>query len=388
MKFKVLFLESVDRFLHDYHRNGFVTAGSNGPHNTPETALRNSSHWIISLMRAFQLTGNEHYKNSAVILGDKLLDRTFRPYGFSFLAREGKGVDRCNGLIGQAWVIEALAALHTLTDNQTYRNLGIQLAKQHKFDTRFSVWHSLDVDGTALNIDNVFNHQLWFCATATLINQRLDKVLNAHIQSFMDSLDKNLTVTESGLISHHIIRIIRSPRVRLQGLLKHLRQGSLRHRLVTKSSKAGRGNELSANARDNGYHAFNTYAFTMLKNACPEHAFWNSTKYQKLTAYLRDPRFEEGLLGNIYGFPYNPPGFEVPYSLENLSDGESAEILEYSQIWLQRQIAFSYNPETKMMDRNCTDPATQAARLYEATRFSDRLFEMLEVDIGTVAGEL
>lgn len=389
MKFKILFLDSVDQFLCDYHRDGFVVAGNNGPHQTPETALRNSSHWIISLVRAFQLTGNAYYKNSAIRLGATLLDKTFRPYGFSFLAREGKGaegrgVDRCNGLIGQAWVIEALTKLHALTANPTYRNLGIELAKQHKFDTHFSVWHSLDVDGADLNIDNVFNHQLWFCATVALINRGQDQVLNARIQSFMDSLDKNLSLAESGLINHHIIRIIRSPRVRLQGLVKHLRQGTLKERFFKNTVKSDSRIKPTASARDNGYHAFNTYAFAMLKSACPDHVFWNSDKCHKLTAYLYNPRLAKELDGNIYGFPYNPPGFEIPYSLENLSGGDDADILVHAGHWLQRQIVFSYNSDTKMMDRNCSDPATQSARLYEAARLSDHLFEMLEVTIPPV----
>ncbi len=381
MKFKVLFLESVDQFLYDYHRSGYVVAGSNGPHLTPETALRNSSHWIISLARAFQLTGDENYKTSAIALGATLLDETYRPYGFSFYAREGKGDDRCNGLIGQAWVIEALTKLHALTGNSVYRTLGIQLAKQHKFDAHFSVWHSLDIDGTILNIDNVFNHQLWFCATIALMNRGQDKVLNDRVQSFMDNLDNNLSVNESGLVLHHIARIIKSPKVRFQGLLKHLRQGTIKERLLKIQIKTDGGYKTCVRARDNGYHAFNTYAFAMLKTARPDHVFWSSDKYRKLMTYLQDIELAESLEESIYGFPYNPPGFEIPYALENMSNAGNVDILEVSRVWLQKQISYSYNPDTKMMDRNCVDAATQSARLYEAARFSDHFFEMLEVDI-------
>lgn len=394
MKFKTLFLQSVDGFLCDYRRNGFVVAGCNGPHNTPETALRNSCHWIIALARAFQLTGDENYKEVAEEIGATLLDKTFRPYGFSFYARECKGVDRCNGLIGQAWVIEALAELHALTANTIYRDLGIKLAKQHRFDNNFSVWHSLEIDGTVLNIDNVFNHQLWFAAAVALINHGPenivpenflpDEILNERIQCFMDSLNENLSLSESGLIKHHIQRLIQSPRIRFQGLWKHLRQGTLAKRLF-KRAVTSKGADKEA--RDNGYHAFNTYAFSLLKSVYPNHSFWSSAKHQKLVAYLLDPKLVGALEVSIYGFPYNPPGFEIPYSLENLSGLTSEEILAESKPWLQRQISLTFNPETKMLDRNCVDQATQSARLYEAARFSDRFFEVLEVHVPAISGE-
>lgn len=381
MKFQTIFLQCVDQFLHDYYRDGVVAAGCNGPHNTLETALRNTSHWIISLGRAFRLTGKEDYKTAAIIIGAALLDETFRPYGFSFYARECEGVDRCNGLIGQAWTIEALAELHALTENSVYRDLGIELAKQHKFDAYFSVWHSLDIDGKCLNIDNVFNHQLWFCAAVALINHGHDTELNARLDSFMAQMDVNLSVSDSGLINHHIVRIMKSPRVRLQGLLKHLRHGSLLSRTfkntVNRTKEAG----ADAAARDNGYHAFNTYAFAVMKTVVPEHGFWKSEKYHKLVAYLHDPRLVTALEGSIYGFPYNPPGFEIPFSLEILSEGERPQILAAAQFWLQRQISYSYNSETHMFDRQCADKATQSARLYEAARFSDWLFDILEVEL-------
>jgi hypothetical protein len=383
MKFKDVFLKSVDAFLANYGATGEITAGTNGPHHTPETALRNTCHWIISLSRGFSLTGKEIYKQKAIEIGAALLDATYRPHGFSFHARFGPVVDRCNGLIGQAWAIESLAELTALSGDVRYAQLGVELVKQHKFDRHFGVWRSLDIDGATLNIDNVFNHQLWFCSSAALANRHVqDDEVAERIQIFMDNLADNLTTNRDGLVEHHIARIMSSPRVRLQGLIKHLRQGTIFKRLQKKSPPK-HGENASAFARDNGYHAFNTYAFALLKSETHlEHPFWSSNALQRVVSYLSSETLKKSLETSIYGFPYNPPGFEIPFSLEILSGRPIEDVIGEAEFWIRKQVAYSFNASTMLMDLNCEDPYTQAARLYEAARFSDNLFNS-ELDENT-----
>ena len=78
--------------------------------------------------------------------------------------------------------------------------------------------------------------------------------------------------------------------------------------------------------------------------------------------------YKEELENNSFGYPYNPPGFEIPYALEVLSELEKNELLTICSYWINKQISKCYNPQTKMMDRNTLDPLTHSARLYELTR--------------------
>lgn len=384
MYFSDLFLGSVEQFRQLHEKTGQVEAGNNGPHGHRETALRNTTHWIISLSKAYGLTQDKKYFDKALELGTTLMTGEFRPYGYSFHARDETNVDTCNGLIGQAWTFEALAELTRLTGDTHYQDLGIEVANQHRFHKGFSLWHSLDIDGTVLNIDNVFNHQLWFCAAAAEVNQGKSPALSLKISEFMGALDKNLTTSEDGLIDHHIKRVLKSPGVRLQGLWKHVRNGSLYHRLF-KQNNQGASASSSKAEREIGYQCFNTHAFAMMKQALGRSCKLPE-KVDKAVGYLLYDDYRQLIEGNKYGFPYNLPGLEVPYSILVLSDLDSQQAVKTSEYWINRQIALSYDPESKMMSRNCPDTATQSARIYEAARLPDWFLSSIPVATPAVTG--
>jgi hypothetical protein len=123
------------------------------------------------------------------------------------------------------------------------------------------------------------------------------------------------------------------------------------------------------------------YAFGLLKESFPDHQFWKSLEFQMSVKYLLSDEFKNGLSDNIYGYSYNPPGFEVPYALSELTDISEDEVVNLSCRWVNEQFKRCYNPKTQTMDRNTEDFPTHTARVYELTRLPTSVLERIEVDI-------
>jgi hypothetical protein len=134
-----------------------------------------------------------------------------------------------------------------------------------------------------------------------------------------------------------------------------------------------------------GYHAFNTYAFAFLKQHIPQHDVWHSPIFAKIEQYLHTTHYKLALEAeNLYGYPYNPPGFEVPVSLAYLSDMDDKELVEAAQYWVNNQLGKNYTQSTQMLDRNTTDPQTLTARIYEITRLPDRIAQAVHIDVDSI----
>ncbi len=112
--------------------------------------------------------------------------------------------------------------------------------------------------------------------------------------------------------------------------------------------------------RDIGYHAFNLQGFVLLHRAFPEHGFWQSKAMQRMLDYLSDQAFllELARLDNVYGFPYNPAGFEAANALVQFGR-------EGADRWVTEQFRRHWNKDSGLLNRNCADPNTLSARLYE-----------------------
>ena len=95
--------------LQSQSSDGSMIPGRNGPYNDIETPVRNTSHWAITFVKAFQLTSEEKFKKAALACTEYLSGQKARPYGKTFWHRKSDSKDECNGLIGQAWSIEAIA---------------------------------------------------------------------------------------------------------------------------------------------------------------------------------------------------------------------------------------------------------------------------------------
>lgn len=375
-------IDFVENIAHNalQHPQIYLKGGHNGPYFHRETALRNKGHWLITFCKLYEWTGKEAYKQKAAEIAEYLLSREARPCGYSFYHRDAPKKDRCNGLIGQAWTFEALAQASETFKNTSFSKLVEEVFFQHHFNEKHALWNILEVNGKVLPIDNAFNHQLWFAASISLIKS--DNVrIHERLTLFLDELLNNLSVLESGLIYHEfdfepMDSYAKVQKVGVKGKLKQKVMQVIGVRCFNTDFSALSPEEKKKQLwkkmkhKSIGYHAFNTYAFALLKQKYPEHPVWDNPLFIKIVNYLFTTEYKKGIEDNEFSFAYNPPGFEVPFSVHALLPSQLENFLGFAQEWVNWQIALTYNKRTKFFDRNNRDPLTLTARLYEITRIA------------------
>lgn len=344
-----------------------IPSGHNGGYYDLHTQARLVSHAVILCAKCYDLTGKAAYQQKAKELTEYLI-ANFCPKKYAYHHLLTKGKDPSNGLIGQAWTIEALISAAQLTGNTGYTDAAAELFLQHKFDKNDGLWYILDISGRHYPKDMTFNHQLWLAACAALIKK---PEVDAKVMVFLDKIDLNLTIYESGLINHSILHLRKNMTHRIGGVYKHIMLGSLFNRFTQKNLPV----KHDFRTLCVGYHAFNTYAFAMLKEMYPDHAIWKNEKIIKAVKYLRSNEFTTEIETSPYGYAYNPPGFEVPYSLSVLDQITVPD----AQNWVHKQIAKTYDSNTGYFDQNTKDKDTLSYRLYEATRLPDTYLNTIEL---------
>lgn len=371
------------------NKDGSFPGGHNGPYHDLETSVRNSGHWLITFAKCYGLTGEDKYIEKVSEIAEYLCSESARPEGYSFYHRNSKGKDKCNGVVGQAWTIEALVEATKVLGDTKYATLAEEVFLQHPFNHDYGLWNRLEINGQVLTMDETFNHQLWFAACGSLINGNKDSEINFRIERFMDCLSQNLTVLDDGLIHHHIEQLRENTiwsdlkyhnkldkeflntlqKIRYTNLLKFIPLiGQTREKRIQRQLY-----------KSIGYHSFNMYAFALLKSQTPSHNFWDSEPFKKTIEYMLKDEYIKTLDQNKYGYPYNPPGFEVPCSLFGLKDMNKNKLIKTSEFWLNEQFSRCYNKKTCSMDRNNEDPLTHTARIYELTRLPVDLLESIQL---------
>lgn len=366
------------------NKRKYLLPGNNGLYHDPETPVRNTGHWLIIFAKCYEWTSDKKYKNEVLELVNYLLTKKARPNGYSFYHRKTENKDKCNGLIGQAWSFEALAqATHTLGDEK-FIKAAEDVFFQHNFNEHYGLWNRLEIDGKILSIDNTFNHQLWFAACSSLIKTKRQPEIQQQINHFMDCLPENLSVLENGLIYHPIERKLFNDEYSNKVNNKNLRtilKKILKRNSNEKSKKSTECVEYfdKMKYKSIGYHAFNMYAFALLKINFPDHSFWKSDIFLKTIQYMLSSEYKNDLYNNKYGYPYNPPGFEVAFALNILAEFENDELVDISEWWINEQFKRCFNPDTFMFDRNTEDPPTLTARLYEITRLPQNILNKIQI---------
>jgi hypothetical protein len=338
-------------------KDGSFPPGFNGPYRDPETPVRNTAHWLITMLKAYEISGETRFKDSARRAVEYLISPSARPMNATFYCRKNPEKDLCNGLMGQAWVIEALAIAGMKLEDPGYIELARSVFMMHPFDHKAGLWRRVNVDGSYNSFDITFNHQLWFAAAgALLINSSKDPI-SLMIFIFLDrALESHLSIAHSGRIIHTV---------------KNTRPSSKRNKFIELISSLRSSDNSHDQMADKeiGYHAFNMYAFSMLKQYMPEHPLWRSNKFLLTLEFMNKAEFINGLENNLFGYSYNLSGFEVAYAIQAFRSFYSFSRPE--EWWVLQQLQRCYDKDEKMMNRSAEDKETLAARLYEATRLKD-----------------
>lgn len=344
---------AADHGLTIQRNDGSFLPGHNGPYFDQETPVRNTGHWLIVFLKAYEITENCKFLDAANKAVNFLLSEKARPMKAAFWHRKNLGKDFSNGLIGQAWSIEALSVAARYFNDPEIIKTAEEVFLMHPFDEKHGLWRKISVDGSYLTVDSVFNHQLWFAAASSLLKKYSGKEeMVRRLDIFMDNIEANLALYPSGLIVHTLRRRGRAQIIKqLLRLFYNLSQAEVIDKAI-------------------GYHQFNLYAFALLKSSFPVHSFWTRKKFGKLWEYANSSEYRKQLHGSEFGYSYNPPGFEMAFALD-VFGGDMPDKREKQEEWIAEQIRFCFDFESGLMKKGTKDPETHIARIYEATRLPD-----------------
>ncbi len=344
---------------------GFMPPGHNGSYHDPETPVRSTAHWLITFLKAYDISGERKFLEAAHSAVDYLRSDDVRPMGATFWHRKNPKKDSCNGLIGQAWTIEALVTAGLRLEMPELISLAEQVFFLHPHDAPTGLWQRVGVDGAHLDFDYAFNHQLWFAAAGGMLSQSTQSNdIKSRVNRFLDCLPKNLQVHSNGLIRHSISLQLFPIRQRAD----RVADDAVAQMWKVIYWKGIAGNKRYSRQKEIGYHSFNLYAFALLKQIYPTHSFWQNSVLLSALRYARSQDYQTSIQDNKYGYPYNPPGFEIPFVLATFDNSDTSE--QQSQ-WVSEQLLMCYDFDTNLMTRGTEDKNTHSARLYEATRLSN-----------------
>lgn len=320
----------------------YAPGGVNGPYFDLETPIRNSAHWIITysvLSREFPEKGFLGAANSLV---DFLLDPSFFEKAGVYIHRQKHGKDWSNGVIGQAWVIEALAIAGRILERDDAFRRAETISQCFPFDSSVAAWMRVDPRNGNRAIDYTLNHQLWYAAA---LSELVDSVHNERIVAFLDMLnDGGVRVGKDGRILHLLhSRSLKGGLLRLRYSLGRMRGGEKLKR------------------KEVGYHLYNLHPLARLKRRFQDHALFSSQVVMEALRCATDSSFISELERNGYAYPYNAPGFELPLVLEEFD----LEMVHAPVIKRQRDSTFRRVGYVCGFVGNTPDFLTLNARAYE-----------------------
>ncbi|TKR25460.1 agl cluster protein AglQ [Natronomonas salsuginis] len=373
----------ADNAVSQQRSDGSFPPGCNGPHQDSETPVRNTSHYLVLLCELYLQTEDEAYLNSANSAAAYLSSKEARPYGYTFHHRDSNVKDHCNGLIGQAWTIEAIAKYSNIVDCPELIKTAEEVFLQHPFDDRLGLWKRVEINGKVLCFDSTFNHQLWFASAGALLSTSndVDPEINKRISHFLDKIESQINIDNRGLIElgaqppkkmwPYIAIADQRARMTLVLLAVRIpmRDSDLFRELFIKLTPFSRLPATSKVAREKkiGYQSFHLYGFALLKKVYPDHKLWSTSWIDRIFTAIESDTFVDELEDTIYGYPYNVSGIELAYALDEFDRGTKLD----QEQWLSRQFKKCWDNEKETFARNNPDPETLTARLYEAARLSD-----------------
>lgn len=355
--------------INEYSINSRIYAGCNGPYNDSETIVRNLCHLIVITSIECLLSDNSDLHLEIQKMTEQLI--SLREEEGSYILREKENKDKCNGVIGHAWIMEALIYSYKILNNKKYLEVAVELYQLHKFDAKLCLWNRPSYEKYE-SIDYTFNHQLWFAAiSAELYFFTKDTKIKHNLDLFLNKLSKHLIIDKNGLICHPIL-YRESIYLTIRGYIK--RKIDIVNRLLARPSSS---------YKENGYHVFNLVAFARLYKIFSEHYFWKSTKFQKALRYASSKTLLRNLTEsnirldktmrvdlssthlkniNIYGYPYNVTGLELYYLKQVFGKLIDESILEEH---LVQQFDTVYNTIPEKNGDAWFDKNTVMYRIYE-----------------------
>lgn len=271
----------------------FMPSGHNGPYYDIETPVRNTAHWLCTYSILFKKTNDIKFYDIANRLANFLVNPGPHQKNNVYIQRQKSGKDWCNGVIGQAWVIEALNLASYSLDRSELKIAAVKAAKAFTFNTKVAAWEKIDPANAKRAIDYTLNHQTWLAAAIIELN---DQELNKHVVNYLDGLEEGaMRLRNDGVIAHLLYKNS------LKGVLLQLRYMFSEKRNWNKVRE-----------KEVGYHLFNLHPLARIYKIIPDHSFFKSKVMKEAVSTAFDKLFFNELTLSSYAYPYNSPSFEYP----------------------------------------------------------------------------
>lgn len=330
--------------------NGAFPAGHNGPYFDKETSVRNSAHWLITYLGLYDKNKNSTYLKIINNCISYILNENNRPMGFTFHCRDKAGKDKCNGLVGQAWVIEALVKAYEVIGNNECLVVAKELYELHPQCEHTGLWHRREIDGSVLSFDPTFNHQLWFCASAALLSKHLE-IAKSGVNLFINKTLNNVVTYKDGVIFHGspMAPLVSYGKIGSGALIKEAKN-RLRRKLQRKSLYS----------KSVGYHGFNLHAIALIGRNEEFKSMISSKVIERVSLPLFDESYIKNLKDNKFGYYYNVTGIENAFFAKVFH--ENPKLVDK---WLSLQFEYTFESSENLLTKNTKDKNTALARTYQ-----------------------
>lgn len=341
--------------------DGSMPSGRNGPHQHRMTPVRNTGHWSVLFSKLYLQTGDSRWEEATRKSIDLIIDKKYHPLKGAFWERKEAYRSSTNGLIGQAWTLEAIHSAGAALNETRYLEVAERVVKLHPFDWERYLWQEIDLAGVPQDVGATLNQQIWFTAQALTILP--DKEKKEEATAFLDHLPENSRIRKSGLF---YTGIYFPSRGRFQ------KMGQLR-KAVKQSLKADNRLEIDA-----GYHIFTLLGLALLSRQLPAHPYFQRRDVVKSLCYAFSKEYEELLEDNRYGYPYNVPGLELPIVWETFENLIPKDSIELTVNAFKKQLREYYSYTDKPRGVPVCDADTLMARFYEITRLGNGFVKVME----------
>ena len=127
---------------------------------------------------------------------------------------------------------------------------------------------------------------------------------------------------------------------------------------------------------------FNLYAFALIKESGADLPMFQSEKFKKSLLYcfseeisnwLEKTSFDRDVHKmpnvkhtepNIYGYAYNPPGFELPF-IYKAFQSQLPNYQDLAEKTVRKQLELTFTPHSLLETKSTEDEVTLKARVYE-----------------------
>jgi len=339
---------SADAALSLQSKNGAMPAGHNNTWNDIDTPIRCTSHFAITFLFAYKITGNNTYKDAAINCFKFLQSKEARPHGYTFYCRDSRKKNYCNGLIGQAWAIESLLYGFECLKDDNLLDLAYNVYKMHDYSFDYGLYRVKEIDGNPKCFDLTLNHQLFFVATGLGLLACGKKDIQEQLESFFSHLPYNMCLSKDGLIHHHV----RKGRNFMERSVFDIILSLYRRKISSRSQ---------------GFQSFNMFALSLAKKKYPVSSLWHdrliTNLLTKMYNYVSDPKFIKMIYNNPFALAYRMPGVEILFFKRIFSiSGSENEFMKLINL----QFARHWNEAEGLLSLNTGDPNTLSSRIYEA----------------------